>query len=137
TKLVELSILDNGNGIVPTFKKDVDINTAEIIEEYRILMDAFAKGSTSDRSYKGPQRGIGLYKVLTHSKSVFMIMRTGHLHLYRNFEAHPFNEDEPFFLFDASDAVVEKKEVATHIKKYPLVRGVLFTFIIPLLKNVS
>lgn len=137
TKLVELSILDNGNGIVPTFKKDVDINSISILDEYQILMNAFAKGSTSDRSYKGPRRGIGLYKVVGQSKSIFLIIRTGHLHLYRNFETHPFNEEEPFFLFDASDSVTEKEDAAVHIKKNPLVRGVLFSFIIPLQKNVS
>ncbi len=136
TKLLELSFLDNGLGIVQTFKKVNLDDKVSILEEYDHLMNAFAFGRTSETSSKATIRGIGLYKVITNSKGVFLILRTGRLHLYRNFETHPYRENERLFLFDVSDGTNDQETIAANLKKYSSSQGTLFTFLIPLLKNV-
>lgn len=137
-KLLELSFLDNGNGIVETFRinKKIDKLPSDSSGEYSLLLEAFAFGSTSDMSSKAEGRGMGLYKVISSCKSVFVILRTGHLHLYRDFETHPFDESQPFYFFDVSDSTSEVDNHVAKIQKYPYAQGTLFTFIIPLLKNV-
>lgn len=133
TKLMELSILDNGLGIVQTFKRtDIIMNSITIQEEYQALINAFKLGSTSDRSYRSAIRGIGLSRVISQTKNAFVIVRTGRLFLFRDFSLYPFSLTEDLFFFDASDEEEDAKEIVHKIKEYPLVTGTLFSFIMPL-----
>jgi hypothetical protein len=133
TKLLELSILDNGIGIVQTFKNlDLKEVKPSATVEYKYLIESFQLGSTSDTTSKGKLRGIGLSKVLETVKDAFLIIRSGHLFLYRDFGIHSYNSNEEIYLFDASDVKNEKSLCLTNIQKYPWAEGTLFTFIIPL-----
>jgi hypothetical protein len=133
SKFLELSVLDNGIGIVNTFK-GVQMNTpkSDIHEEYLALLDAIRFGKTSDKSFRASLRGIGLRKVIDQASDVFIMIRTGHLHLYRDFGRAPFNDKKEFYLFDAEDPKHEEDGAQKMVRKYPWSEGTLFTFIIPL-----
>lgn len=129
TKVLELSILDNGIGIVQTFTGIQFYDKSDNIqEEYKSLIKAFQFGNTSDTSSKGFNRGFGLSEVVKKSKKCFLIVKTGHLHLYRDLETHPFSE--PFYLFDALGNSKEPNDKT--INAHPWADGTLFTIIIPL-----
>jgi hypothetical protein len=133
TKMMELSILDNGIGIVQTFRRmDILRSSMSIKEEYDSLLEAFKLGSTSDRSYRGLIRGIGLSKVISQSKNAFVIVRTGRLFLYRDFSLFPFSSSDDLYFFDASDEAKNIEDIGRKIKPYPFATGTLFSFIIPL-----
>lgn len=135
TKVLELSILDNGLGIVQTYKREKKLNLKNafipIEEEYNFLIEAFGYGKTGDTTSKSNVRGIGLYNIITKIKDVFLIVRTGHLYLFRDFNQFPYKSDENFYLFDAMASRIDSKNYIVDIKKHTWSQGTLFTFLIP------
>lgn len=135
-KLLELSFFDNGLGIVQTFSKK-KLESFTIEQEYDILMKAFMFGKTSDTSILGRNRGLGLYKVAKACQDVFITLRTGRLHLYRNFSTHPFSESESFFMFDVSDSKQLLIDVNSRVFNHRKISGTSFAIFIPLSKNIT
>ncbi len=138
-RIMELSIIDNGLGIVQTFmktKEELFNKSISVRDEYKWLINAFEFGTTSDTTSKASRRGLGLNKVLNFSDNLFCIIRTGHLYLYRNFYTNPLtNEEKENFdtlsFYDVSDETGSKD--SSKIKKYTWAEGTSMTLLIPIM----
>lgn len=85
---LEVSIFDGGPGLVRRLCKIHDLNIP-IEDERNHCFSCFDQFKTSSPS---PYRGMGLYDVLRVASEHrgFLRLRTGRLHLYRDFSTHPF-----------------------------------------------
>jgi hypothetical protein len=88
SRAFELSVFDSGIGLAQRYLGKSIGEDFPIGEEFRAVCDCLQKHGTSSES---SSRGIGLYSVmrtLGHLKA-FLRVRTGRLHLFRNFKTQP------------------------------------------------
>jgi hypothetical protein len=130
-RLVEMTIFDCGPGIASRelLRKGYDANTCPPpAAEQKALRECLKRHFSSDRF--DPSKGVGLhesFKCLSQLKS-FLWVRSGHLSLYRDFVAQPYdpeNSDREPFLLDWTT------QAAAAISM-PRAQGAFITALIPI-----
>ena len=137
---LEVSVFDSGVGLAQRHLREVITTTHPIDREFEAIKSCLAKHTSSSGS---SSRGLGLHHVmdLTSRMKGFLRLRTGNLHLCRNFRKDPYffaetRQEEKIvrgkmlegfqFLTDWENA---SQTTAT---AQPYVKGAVFTLILPM-----
>ncbi|HEX4085200.1 MAG TPA: hypothetical protein VHY22_09830 [Chthoniobacteraceae bacterium] len=137
---LEVSIFDSGIGLAQRHLKREIADSEPIDEELNAVKECLSKHSSSSDS---SSRGIGLHHVMDLASQMdgFLRLRTGRLHLYRNFRSDPYfyqsvwNEERlsQGKLLEGFQFLVDWKTGSrTSITKCAYVKGATFTVILPL-----
>jgi hypothetical protein len=126
---LEISIFDSGSGLVQRFSGN-ELQSMTLEQEFHVLVDCLRKHNTSHKTIVTSQlRGIGLHKImdLTGKQQGFMTVRSGRMHLYRDFLKFPFytSSGEPNY------ALVDLATQSHQLPKRPPLEGTVLTFILP------
>ncbi|MBT1696078.1 hypothetical protein KK083_04265 [Fulvivirgaceae bacterium PWU4] len=129
---LEISVIDSGSGLAQRYaERDADSMT--VSEEYQFLKECLMKNKTSHKEFSDAQgRGIGLHRTmeLLDSKKGFLRIRSGRMHLYRNFLKFPFlnkessNPNYSLQDWDTNSTIPENR---------PMIEGTSISIILPYL----
>lgn len=126
TRLVELAIFDSGPGLAARRLAEQGEPCPTPGLEYMAVRDCLARHFSAAHD---PARGSGLHRVLMKLTLMhgFMILRTGGVHLYRDFVQQPYEHQD-----DHAEPFLTDWSGQEEIQAAPSVSGTLFTLLFPL-----
>lgn len=131
TRFLELSVVDSGVGYAERWRMDHPSSHAvelDVTEEYRLFKKCFSfRQSSTGADHKG--NGLPVVMARITKLKGFMRVRSGHLSLYRDFVARPYQDDQDtceFYDWSTQNVASE------HLTKQMPVAGVAITLLIPL-----